>query len=504
MNAQQLCTDSSSMMNGFGSGYHPSQQRQADDDLAALNEFLAASSVVASAQQSRQPVVSVNDQTMAAILASASAAYPDQPTLAMAGSASPLILASIGVTPSQSMQASHFGDMGSDAATLSAANFTSAQACNAMPSADMSGPLYSQALSSFDAASLTAMLGNVSQSPYSASHNGGVFDVPIITEQPASNDFLAPPPSNFDQLSHVLGKRKSMEYDDGPMNFARGVPLSKRVSMPAYFGDRNTGVVDSSVMPMPTGVGMQRIASYHPGVVSTGGLSPDMFNPFSMVSGGNSAIMSGAVSPSKLLPISRLDSTASMVSNAGAGINPASLNASAPLPGQQQESGAAPVPQQQRKVAHNAIERRYRNNINDRISDLRNAVPALQHVRAKKKAPGNSNTDSSDDEEDDGGDEIYDVANAASGSTHIDGVAAATKLNKATILGKSTEYIYYLRRNNDQLKRESLYLQELIRNGFPDGEKILATVLQRAKQESAVATVLLHPPEKPARPSKRK
>ncbi|KAJ2079695.1 hypothetical protein GGI09_007869 [Coemansia sp. S100] len=510
MNAHQVYSDTSLMMNGYGSGYRASQhqqQQQADDDLAALNEFLAASSTLASAQQSRQPIVSVNDQTMAAIIASASNAYNDPPRLAMSGPTSPLVLASIGVTPSQSMQASHFGDMSSDAAALPANSYTNAQTVNTMPAntaADMNGSLYSQPLSSFDTASLTAILGNTGHSPYSASPNGGVFDVPVITEQSAANDFLAPPPSNYNQLSYVLGKRKAVEFDDGFMSSARGVPLSKRVSMPVYFGDRSTGALDSSAMPIPAGIGMQRIASYHPGVVSASGLSPDMFNPFSMVSGDSSAIMSGAISPSKLLPISRLDSTASMISNVGAGINPASLNTTASLPGQQQDSNAAPVPQQQRKVAHNAIERRYRNNINDRICDLRNAVPALQHVRTKKKAHGNSTADSSDDEDDDAGDESYDAAEDGSSNTTIDGVAAATKLNKATILGKSTEYIYYLRRNNDQLKRESLYLQELIRNSFPDGENILATILQRAKQESTVATALLHPPEKPARPSKKK
>ncbi|KAJ2337805.1 hypothetical protein GGH92_007443, partial [Coemansia sp. RSA 2673] len=103
MNAHQVYSDTSLMMNGYGSGYRASQhqqQQQADDDLAALNEFLAASSTLASAQQSRQPIVSVNDQTMAAIIASASNAYNDPPRLAMSGPTSPLVLASIGVTPS--------------------------------------------------------------------------------------------------------------------------------------------------------------------------------------------------------------------------------------------------------------------------------------------------------------------------------------------------------------------------------------------------------------------
>ncbi|PKC07197.1 HLH-domain-containing protein, partial [Rhizophagus irregularis] len=74
---------------------------------------------------------------------------------------------------------------------------------------------------------------------------------------------------------------------------------------------------------------------------------------------------------------------------------------------------------QQKKVAHNAIERRYRNNINDRINDLKNVVPALCHLKSK---------DSKDDDDID----------------EVDGIPAATKLNKATILRKATEYITYL------------------------------------------------------------
>ncbi|RHZ76468.1 hypothetical protein Glove_197g5 [Diversispora epigaea] len=93
---------------------------------------------------------------------------------------------------------------------------------------------------------------------------------------------------------------------------------------------------------------------------------------------------------------------------------------------------------QQKKVAHNAIERRYRNNINDRINDLKNVVPALCHLKSK---------DSKDDDEDD----------------KVDGISAATKLNKATILRKATEYIIYLKKNNQKLKNDNELLKKLIK-----------------------------------------
>jgi hypothetical protein len=98
---------------------------------------------------------------------------------------------------------------------------------------------------------------------------------------------------------------------------------------------------------------------------------------------------------------------------------------------------------QQKKVAHNAIERRYRNNINDRINDLKNVVPALCHLKSK---------DSKDDDDID----------------EVDGIPAATKLNKATILRKATEYITYLKNNNQKVKRENETLMKLI-EALPGG-----------------------------------
>ncbi|KAF0428700.1 sterol regulatory element binding protein, transcription factor sre1 [Gigaspora margarita] len=98
---------------------------------------------------------------------------------------------------------------------------------------------------------------------------------------------------------------------------------------------------------------------------------------------------------------------------------------------------------QQKKVAHNAIERRYRNNINDRINELKNVVPALNHLKHK---------DTKDEEDD----------------NEVDGIQAATKLNKATILRKSTEYITYLKNNNKKIKNENEVLRKMI-EALPGG-----------------------------------
>ncbi|KAJ3200304.1 hypothetical protein HDU67_002149, partial [Dinochytrium kinnereticum] len=107
-----------------------------------------------------------------------------------------------------------------------------------------------------------------------------------------------------------------------------------------------------------------------------------------------------------------------------------------------QPPSAPPPPKQQRKTAHNAIERRYRNNINQRISDLRAVVPALNSAASRK---GGAPTGGGDEDDSDDGDDQGDI---------VDGIPAATKLNKATILRKATEYIVYLRDEVAKAKEE--------------------------------------------------
>ncbi|KAK9466398.1 hypothetical protein V1512DRAFT_226004 [Lipomyces arxii] len=86
-----------------------------------------------------------------------------------------------------------------------------------------------------------------------------------------------------------------------------------------------------------------------------------------------------------------------------------------------------------KKTAHNMIEKRYRTNLNDKISALRDCVPALRCAVAG----------SFDDDEEE-----------------LDGLAPASKLNKATVLTKATEYILHLQQRNLQLQRENKALLE--------------------------------------------
>ncbi|KAG2224655.1 hypothetical protein INT45_007900 [Circinella minor] len=134
--------------------------------------------------------------------------------------------------------------------------------------------------------------------------------------------------------------------------------------------------------------------------------------------------------------------------------------------------------QQIKKVAHNAIERRYRNNINDRIQDLKNVVPALYKAKIKEK--GAQDDDSSDDDDTD-----------QKQGEIVEGVEVAKKLNKATILRKATEYIMFLRQSNDLADRENQILQHII-SQMPGGQQVLGQFLnekqefERAEQERMV------------------
>ncbi|KAF7728746.1 hypothetical protein EC973_005584 [Apophysomyces ossiformis] len=120
---------------------------------------------------------------------------------------------------------------------------------------------------------------------------------------------------------------------------------------------------------------------------------------------------------------------------------------------------------QLKKVAHNAIERRYRNNINDRIRDLKNVVPALYKAKIKEKGQH-------DDDDDDSSSDSEEI---------VDGVEVAKKLNKATILRKATEYITFLKHNNELADRENQILQQILAQ-MPGGLKVLGR-FQAQKRE---------------------
>lgn len=134
------------------------------------------------------------------------------------------------------------------------------------------------------------------------------------------------------------------------------------------------------------------------------------------------------------------------------------------------------------KSAHNVIEQRYRNKINDKFNALQNSVPTLRILAKKKEREkylaqqhnaNNSNHDSNSNNEDydSSDDEMIENKSNMNGTPNnsmsngvlsssmdddidLEGLEPARKLNKGTILAKSIEYIKFLELKNDRMKQE--------------------------------------------------
>jgi hypothetical protein len=88
-------------------------------------------------------------------------------------------------------------------------------------------------------------------------------------------------------------------------------------------------------------------------------------------------------------------------------------------------------PTKKQKSSHNAIEKRYRNNLNGKIAALQKVVPGLREASSHKQI-GNDAKDTKDEP-------IY-------------------KYRKAAILGQAIEYIAYLEGSTERLGRETFVL----------------------------------------------
>lgn len=104
--------------------------------------------------------------------------------------------------------------------------------------------------------------------------------------------------------------------------------------------------------------------------------------------------------------------------------------------GEKGHSTFFPVPDHCLMRCTDAVERRYRNNINNHIATLRDIVPALRHLKPLPSMPASRRRASQ-----------FTLSTAAQAPTPaglIDGIPAAKTLSKGTILGKSIEYIQFL------------------------------------------------------------
>ncbi|MBW0493021.1 hypothetical protein O181_032736 [Austropuccinia psidii MF-1] len=114
---------------------------------------------------------------------------------------------------------------------------------------------------------------------------------------------------------------------------------------------------------------------------------------------------------------------------------------------------------------HNAVEKRYRNNINSHIASLADLVPALQHLRSLPSAATSRRHSSQ-----------FIVSTSAIGKIPtglVDGVKAATKLSKGNILSKSVDYVRHLIRTRTELKEDIQDLKNMVKSRVEGGEILI-------------------------------
>ncbi|EMC98830.1 hypothetical protein BAUCODRAFT_31094 [Baudoinia panamericana UAMH 10762] len=116
-----------------------------------------------------------------------------------------------------------------------------------------------------------------------------------------------------------------------------------------------------------------------------------------------------------------------------------------------------------KKSSHNVIEKRYRNNLQDKIAELKEAVPSLRAMRR---------------------------ANCGEDAEDLEGLTAAHKLNKATVMGKATEYIKHLEKRNKNMADEMASLKA----------RLAAVEAAIGKSRDRQASMSSSPPTTAARP----
>ncbi|KAI9350716.1 hypothetical protein BDR26DRAFT_914873 [Obelidium mucronatum] len=131
-----------------------------------------------------------------------------------------------------------------------------------------------------------------------------------------------------------------------------------------------------------------------------------------------------------------------------------------------------------RRVTHNVIERRYRNNLNARIAELRSVVPSLNVPGSdggKKKAGETAVAENDED-----------------GSEDEQGNPSGGRLNKGTILMKATEYIQEL---ESRLRTMDAFKARVVERFGADGD-ILVKEFFANVPESPQTTTPLPPAQK--------
>lgn len=146
-------------------------------------------------------------------------------------------------------------------------------------------------------------------------------------------------------------------------------------------------------------------------------------------------------------PLDSLQSPSPALSNDGVTQSPKSKN----MEGFPQRAASAPEGRNKpRRKTHNAIEKRYRTRLNDKIAELRDRIPSLRHHAAE-------------------------AAEGQHMAHHSAGESNSHKINKANILEKATEYILHLEACNRRLQTQ---LNQALLTSRPCARRQKSTVQQ--------------------------
>ncbi|SCZ89610.1 BZ3500_MvSof-1268-A1-R1_Chr9g10482 [Microbotryum saponariae] len=112
-----------------------------------------------------------------------------------------------------------------------------------------------------------------------------------------------------------------------------------------------------------------------------------------------------------------------------------------------------------------AVERRYRNNINNHLSALRDAIPALRHLKPLPSMPVSRRRVSQ-----------FTLTTGHQLPTPeglIDGIPAAKTLSKGTVLGKAIEYIHYLQHARSDGQEDVQMFKKIILEMVGNGQALV-------------------------------
>ncbi|GMM27581.1 hypothetical protein DAMA08_002970 [Martiniozyma asiatica (nom. inval.)] len=256
------------------------------------------------------------------------------------------------------------------------------------------------------------------------------------------------------QSSHLGSENNFDDFNDAVSSLNSGIlsPYSTGSSPDGFFLSATNSNVDSQYSGEELGFDNDMVIPEYPQDI----LYPQNFNPVPMqesvsnstVTFNNNDNNLNSFNQPKLNPVKEEEES------------PESINKEAPISKTDNNNlnDNPPLLGKKIKSSHNLIEKKYRTNINSKIIELRNCVPALRILVAKS---GNHRTRSQPNESE-VEDDYYEGNGYTDDEDKLDGLKPAKKLNKATILAKASEYIKHLERKNDVLQQQNNQLQTLL------------------------------------------